>query len=80
MGEEKYLPIEKLAEHYQVSVSTIRSWMRTGVIPSDKYIKIGKTFRFKVSEIDEALRMHNSAKQAKLAAVSQPNNNPDQDL
>lgn len=77
MAEEKYLTIEQLAEHYQVSLSTIRSWIRTKVIPEDKYIQIGRTFRFRVSEVDAALRAHNLAKQAKLNATE---DNPDQDL
>lgn len=78
MAEERYLTIEQLGEHYQVSISTIRSWIRTGVLPKDKYIKVGKTFRFRVSEVDVALRAHHAAKQAKLNAVTE--NNPDQDL
>lgn len=76
--EENYYTVEQIAKHYQVSLSTVRSWMRTGILPQDKYIKIGKTFRFKVSEVDAALRAHNAAKQAKLNAVVDAT--PDQDI
>lgn len=78
MAEEKYLTLEQVAQHYQVSLSTIRSWVRTGVIPADKYVKVGKTFRFRISEVDAALRAYNQAKQSKLTAI--PEATPDQDM
>jgi excisionase family DNA binding protein len=75
---EDYYTIEQVAKHYQVSVSTVRSWVRTGVIPEGKFIQIGKTYRFKISEVDAALRAHNAAKQAKLDAPV--NATADQDI
>lgn len=50
-----YVPIENLAKHFSVSVSTIRGWVRNGHIPKDTYVKIGNTYRFCVSDVSEAL-------------------------
>ena len=40
------VPIEDLARTLTVSVTTVRSWVRTGLIPGDRYVKIGNTYRF----------------------------------
>ena len=50
-----YVPIENLAKHFSVSVSTIRGWVRNGHIPKDTYVKIGNTYRFCVADVSEAL-------------------------
>ena len=55
MSNERYVPIEELAKHFTVSVSTIRSWVRQGHIPADTYIKVGNTYRFSVSSVANAL-------------------------
>jgi excisionase family DNA binding protein len=52
---EPYVPIEELAKYFTVSVSTIRSWVRTGRIPEGTYLKIGTTYRFKISDVEKAL-------------------------
>jgi len=52
---EPFIPIEKLAEHFAVSVSTIRSWVRRGDIPSNTYIKVGNTYRFSKEDVSAAL-------------------------
>lgn len=52
---EPYVPIEELAKHFTVSVSTIRSWVRTGSIPEGTYLKVGTTYRFKISDVEKAL-------------------------
>ena len=38
----KYVPIEDVAKHFSVSISTIRAWVRQQDIPQDTYIKVGK--------------------------------------
>jgi hypothetical protein len=53
--DEPYVPIEELAKHLSVSVSTIRSWIRQGHITKDTYLKIGNTYRFNVSKVVAAL-------------------------
>lgn len=54
-GVEQYVPIEALAKNFSVSVSTIRTWMRAGYIPSSTYIKIGATYRFQPKRVEAAL-------------------------
>ena len=49
------MPIEDLAKHFTVSVSTVRAWVRQGLIPKDTYIKVGNTYRFGVSKVVAAL-------------------------
>jgi len=52
---EPFVPIEGVAKHFAVSISTIRAWIRQGHIPRNTYVKIGNTYRFKQSAVDEAL-------------------------
>jgi excisionase family DNA binding protein len=52
---EHFVPIEDLAKHFTVSVSTVRAWVRQGYIPKDTYLKVGNTYRFNVSKVVEAL-------------------------
>jgi hypothetical protein len=55
MTDEAFVPIEKLATHFCVTVHTIRSWVRQGHIPRNAYIKAGNTYRFSVPRVMEAL-------------------------
>lgn len=52
---EPFVPIEDLAKHFTVSVSTVRAWVRQDLIPKDTYIKVGNTYRFSVSKVVNAL-------------------------
>ena len=52
---EPFIPIEGLAKHFSVSISTIRAWVRQGHIPKTTYIKIGNTYRFNKTAVTEAL-------------------------
>jgi excisionase family DNA binding protein len=49
----RLLTAQQLAEHCQVSVGTIRLWVKEGVIPSLKGLR---RLRFNLNEVDEALR------------------------
>ena len=51
--EEAYVPIEDVAKHFAVSVSTVRAWLRQDLIPS---LKVGGVYRFKLGEVDLALK------------------------
>jgi predicted site-specific integrase-resolvase len=44
-----------LAEHLNVSPSTIRNWVRDGVIPSTAYYKVKSVYRFSVPRVEAAL-------------------------
>lgn len=50
-----FVPIEEVAKHFTVSVSTIRAWVRQGHIPKDTYIKVGNTYRFSIDNVATAL-------------------------
>jgi len=50
------VPIEDLARTLTVSVTTVRSWVRTGLIPGDRYVKIGNTYRFDKEAIIDHFR------------------------
>jgi len=52
---ETFVPMEELAEHFAVSVSTIRNWIRKGHIPPHAFVKAGPTYRFRISDVTEAL-------------------------
>lgn len=91
---EPLIPIEDVARHFTVSVSTVRAWVRQGHIPRSTYVKIGNTYRFNLSEILASLSKRPSAEpqpalvtEAELTALStQPVQleldfaNPDKDI
>ena len=57
MGDfDSYVPVEEVAEHLSVKVSTIRQWVNKGFIPKTTYIKVGYTYRFNVPAVVEALK------------------------
>ena len=53
--QEQYVPIENVAKHFSVSISTIRAWVRQDRIPKNTYMKLGTTYRFKLSAMETAL-------------------------
>ena len=50
-----YVTIEKLANHLQVSISTIRGWVRNKHIPENTYIRVVNTYRFCIDDVTAAL-------------------------
>lgn len=56
MTASPYVNLIAVAEHFNVSASTIRKWVKERAIPQHAYLKIGGTFRFRIPEIEEALR------------------------
>jgi len=59
---EKWSSIDEMAEHLQVHKDTIRLWIKKGEIPAHK---VGKLWRFKISEVDEWIRSGKSAETRK---------------
>jgi excisionase family DNA binding protein len=55
-GSESYVPVEDVAEHLSVKVSTVRQWVNKGFIPKSTYIKVGYTYRFNLPAVIEALK------------------------
>ena len=81
---EGYSTIEQVATHYQVSISTVRSWVREKIIP---FIKVGGMYRFRISEVDAAFLSRTGQPSAvpvaaTVAVVAIPVAvlNPDQDV
>ena len=58
-----FVPIEKVARHFTVSVSTIRAWVRQDKVPSDTYIKVGNTYRSNLDAVEAALVKARSAEE-----------------
>tara|TARA_R100000935_G_C2807182_1_gene153269 strand:- start:540 stop:806 length:267 start_codon:yes stop_codon:yes gene_type:complete len=58
-----FIPIEELAKHFSVSVSTIRAWVRQRHIPKDTYIKVGNTYRFSIADVSAALTNNEDVKE-----------------
>ena len=52
---EPFVPIEKVAEHFCVSVSTVRAWVRQEHIPKNTYVKVANTYRFSLDKVSDAL-------------------------
>ena len=90
MVEEAFVPIEDIAKHFSVSVSTVRSWIRQDLIPA---LKLGGVYRFKISEEEQALRKLSGGQLVKeeadgsLTVQADPNDtqltlnfNPDEDI
>ncbi|MCL2153133.1 MAG: helix-turn-helix domain-containing protein [Oscillospiraceae bacterium] len=55
---EKWSSLEEIAEHIQVHKDTIRLWIKKGEIPAHR---IGRLWRFKISEVDEWVHSGKSA-------------------
>ena len=90
MVEEAFVPIEDIAKHFSVSVSTVRSWIRQDLIPA---LRLGGVYRFKISEVEQALRKLSGGQLVKeeadgsLTVQADPNDtqltlnfNPDEDI
>jgi len=58
-----YVPIKEVADYFNVSVSTIRNWVRSGTIPENTYIKAGETYRFSLDRVENALLSSNESKE-----------------
>lgn len=55
---ENWIGIEEAAKHLGVTKDTIRNWIKKNNIPAHK---IGKLWKFKISELDEWVRSGKSA-------------------
>lgn len=59
MGEvERLYSVEEIANHIGVSKDTIRVWIKKETIP---YYKVGRQYKFKLSEIDAWIESGKSA-------------------
>ena len=67
-----YVGTQELSKYYQVSITTIRNWIKSGHIPADTYIKIGEVYRFRLDEVETALTK-NAAQGQREASKSETN-------
>ncbi len=56
MQPEPWVSLEEIAQHLAVSQDTVHRWMRSRGLPAHK---VGRIWRFKVSEVDEWVRSEN---------------------
>jgi excisionase family DNA binding protein len=56
MGTDQYVGIEAVANYFNVSISTVRNWIKSNTIPASLVLKIGHTHRFKIADIEAALK------------------------
>ena len=50
-----YVNINKVADYFQVSISTIRKWVSNGYVPDSTYIKICEVYRFRLDDVEAQL-------------------------
>ncbi|MBC7236962.1 MAG: helix-turn-helix domain-containing protein [Chloroflexi bacterium] len=55
MEQDMLLNVKQVAQYLQLKESTIYSWAQDGKIPA---IKIGRTWRFRRSDLDAWLQRH----------------------
>ena len=53
MKVEKWVGVEELVEYLSITKRTIHAWIQNGKIPG---YKVGRFYRFKLSEVDEWIR------------------------
>lgn len=69
--ESKWLTVEQIAKHLQVSKETIYRWLDRGSIPAHK---IGRQWRFQIPEIDGWVREGNAGSAQDSHAYRNHNN------
>lgn len=55
---ERWLSLEEIAKHVGCSKDTIRAWIKKETIP---YHKVGRMYKFKISEVDAWIESGRSA-------------------
>lgn len=55
---ERWVSLEDIAGHLDVSKDTISAWIKKGTIP---YHKVGRQYKFRVSEVDAWVESGESA-------------------
>jgi len=70
MTETIYKPIEEVARKFSVGPATIRTWIRSGAIPRNTFVRAGNTYRFDVDAVTRALMEgHEPEEQAPLGST-----------
>jgi|TARA_B110000977_G_C10740438_1_gene362798 hypothetical protein len=53
--EPLYVPVDKVAKHFSVSIATMRSWVGKGRISSDAYINVDGLYRYNIAKVEASL-------------------------
>jgi excisionase family DNA binding protein len=62
---EGWVDKKEMAEHFKISLRTLHGWMKKGAIP---YVRLGRSVRFKLSQVDEAVNRRFKAEVRYLGA------------
>ena len=65
---ERWYSLEEISNHLAVSKDTIRAWIRKETIP---FYKVGRQYKFKVSEVDAWVESGQSAEADKNNTVEE---------
>ena len=70
---DKWISIDEAAEYLGIKTVTLRSWIRNGKegLPAQK---IGKQWKFKISEVDEWIRSGGADEQTDKTKTEDTNN------
>ncbi len=65
---ERWYSLEEISNHLGVSKDTIRAWIRKETIP---FYKVGRQYKFKISEVDAWVESGQSAEADKNNTVEE---------
>lgn len=65
---ERWYSLEEISNHLGVSKDTIRAWIKKETIP---FYKVGRQYKFKVSEVDACVESGQSAEADKNNIVEE---------
>ncbi len=51
--KDKWVNLEDIADYLNVTLETVRTWVREGKLPA---FKAGRLYKFKLSDVDEWVR------------------------
>jgi len=60
MNQSKYSNVQDVAKFFDVSESTVRLWVKKGIIDRSCYVKADTTYRFDIPSIEKHLRGGNN--------------------
>jgi len=66
-----YVTIDELASYLKVKISTIRTWIKLGKLPSDAYLKVSNTYRFNIDEAVAGLKRSSMTDMVAEAAAAE---------
>jgi excisionase family DNA binding protein len=68
-AEERWVGVDDVAAHLGVAKDSVYRWIDEGGLPAHR---VGRLFRFKLSEIDEWVRQDNEREKTQSSVQSRP--------